>query len=188
MSQLFYKEAYVNRLTRRNKVGRTMWSIVYVLLFRLSPRACYGWRRSLLKLFGAKMDNTALVFPDVQIWAPWNLEMGARSVMGEKVNCYNVGLICFEEDTSAAGFNVLCTASHDIHSEGRELVVEPIRIRRGAWLFFNSFIGPGVEIGEAGIVAASAAVFKNVEPYSVVGGNPARHLKWRDLQKRTTKN
>jgi putative colanic acid biosynthesis acetyltransferase WcaF len=142
----------------------------------------------LLQLCGAKIDRTALVFPDVQIWAPWNLEMRARSVMGECVNCYNVGLICFEEDTSAAGFNVLCTASHDIHSEGRELVVGPIRIHRGAWLFFNSFIGPGVEIGEGSIVAAAAAVFKDVEPYSVVGGNPAMRLKERKLKRRDTQN
>ena len=184
MSQLFYKEPYINRLSRRNKVGRLIWMLVYVFMFRPSPRVLYGWRRFLLKCFRAKIDPTALVFPDVKIWAPWNLEMRARSVMGEQVNCYNVGMICFEEDTSAAGFNVLCTASHDIHSEARELTVAPIQIRRGSWLFFNSFIGPGVEIGEGAIVAAAAAVFKNVEPYSVVGGNPAKHLKWRKLKKR----
>ncbi|MBS1154240.1 MAG: Acetyltransferase (isoleucine patch superfamily)-like protein [Proteobacteria bacterium] len=47
------------------------------------------------------------------------------------------------------------------------------------WLCSNTIILSGVTIGHGAIVAAGAVVSKNVEPYSVVAGNPARHVKWR---------
>lgn len=108
-----------------------------------------------------------------------------NAVMGEKVYCYNVGQVTFEADTSAAGFNTLCTAGHNIDSEERELTIEPIRLCRGSWLFFNSFIYPGVTLGEGAIVAAGTVVVKDVDPYSVVGGNPAKLIKWRGIKHRS---
>ncbi len=110
--------------------------------------------------------------------------MHARSVLGEGVNCYNVDRVVLEADASAAGYNTLCTAGHNIDSEGRELVVQPITLKRGSWLFFNTFVYPGVTMGEGSVAAAGAVVIKDVAPYSVVGGNPAKHLKWRGIQKR----
>ena len=52
-----------------------------------------------------------------------------------------------------------------------------------AWVAAEAFIGPGVTVGKGAVVGARAAVFKDVEPWTVVGGNPARVLKKRVLQK-----
>ncbi|MUK50224.1 CatB-related O-acetyltransferase [Aliivibrio fischeri] len=52
-------------------------------------------------------------------------------------------------------------------------------INDGSWLGMRSMIMPGVTIGEGAIVAANSVVTKDVEPYSVVGGNPAKHIKYR---------
>lgn len=56
----------------------------------------------------------------------------------------------------------------------------PIRIENKAWIGFNAIILKGVTIGEGAIVAAGSVVTKDVEPYTIVGGNPAvfiRHNK-----------
>ena len=70
----------------------------------------------------------------------------------------------------------LCTASHDIRSPRHEQTEKPIIIEDRAWVAAEAFIGPGVTIGEGAVVGARAAVFKDVEAWTVVGGNPAREI------------
>lgn len=55
----------------------------------------------------------------------------------------------------------------------------PTTIGDGAWIGMRAMIMPGVTIGEGAVVAAQAVVTRNVAPYSVVGGNPAQHIKYR---------
>jgi putative colanic acid biosynthesis acetyltransferase WcaF len=57
------------------------------------------------------------------------------------------------------------------------VITAPIRIGRRAWVAADVFVGPGVMIGEGAVVGARASVFRNVDPCTVVGGNPARIIK-----------
>jgi len=57
------------------------------------------------------------------------------------------------------------------------VITAPIRIERRAWVAADTFVGPGVTIGEGAVVGARASVFRDVDPWTVVGGNPARILK-----------
>jgi acetyltransferase-like isoleucine patch superfamily enzyme len=52
-----------------------------------------------------------------------------------------------------------------------------ITIKSNSWIGFNSIIMKGVEVGNGGVVAAGSVVSKNVDPYTIVGGNPAKFLK-----------
>jgi putative colanic acid biosynthesis acetyltransferase WcaF len=61
------------------------------------------------------------------------------------------------------------------------LVAKPIRIGRNAWVCADSFIAPGVTVGEGAVVGARSSVYRDVAPWTVVGGNPARFLKDRVL-------
>ena len=49
-----------------NRFGRAAWGLVYVLLFRSSPRILHGWRNLLLRLFGANLHRTARAYPRVR--------------------------------------------------------------------------------------------------------------------------
>lgn len=55
--------------------------------------------------------------------------------------------------------------------------IKPVIIRTGSWIGANAILLPGVEIGENSVVAAGSVVTKNVSPYTVVGGNPAKTIK-----------
>jgi acetyltransferase-like isoleucine patch superfamily enzyme len=55
--------------------------------------------------------------------------------------------------------------------------VKPVRVCRGAWLGANVIILPGVTIGQNSVVGAGAIVTEDVEPFTVVAGNPARLIK-----------
>lgn len=177
--QSFYGTTYKSELSLKNKIGRLLWSFAWCLLFRPSPRPLFAWRRFLLTLFGAKLAPSSVVYSSVKIWAPWNLEMGERSVLGDYVDCYSVDKIVLEEDVTVSQYAYLCAAAHDIESPARDLVHKPIRLERGAWVFAGAFVGMGVTIGEGAVVAARSVVVKVVEPFAVVGGNPAKHIKQR---------
>jgi putative colanic acid biosynthesis acetyltransferase WcaF len=170
----FYSHAYANTLSTRNKLARLAWAVCHALLFRPSPRHFHGFRRWLLRRFGATIASTAEIYPSARIWAPWNLTVAHRACVGPEVNCYSVAAITLEPDATVSERTFLCTASHDIHSADRHLVTGPITISRGAFVFAEAFIGMSVVIGDGAVVAARAVVVRDVAPFSVVAGNPAR--------------
>jgi putative colanic acid biosynthesis acetyltransferase WcaF len=103
--------------------------------------------------------------------------MGEGSCLGDHVRCYSVDHVTLEPHATVSQYSFLCTASHDYRLDGMPLITAPITIGRHAWVAADAFIGPGVMIGERTVVGARASVFRNVDPWTVVGGNPARVIR-----------
>lgn len=162
-----------------NRLVRQAWSVVWILLFRPSPRVLHGWRRFLLRLFGARLGHKAVVHASARIWAPWNLEMGPFSCLSHGVDCYAVDRIRIGAYATVSQYSFLCAASHDIDAPDMTLTTAPIEIGDHAWVAADAFVGPGVTLGEGAVVAARASVFRDVAPWTVVAGNPARPLRQR---------
>jgi len=160
------------------KARRLLWILVYYAFFRMFPtRLFWPWRWLLLRLFGANVSFKALVYSSVDIWAPWNLKMEDHSCLGPHVICYNQAMVTLEEYSTVSQYACLCTAGHDtseINNKYTSLVIAPITICRNAWVAMKAFVGMGVIVGERSIVGATASVFKDVAPFTVVGGNPAK--------------
>jgi putative colanic acid biosynthesis acetyltransferase WcaF len=76
----------------------------------------------------------------------------------------------------------LCGATHDYEDAHFTLNSSPIVIGEQVWIAADVFIGPGVSIGDGAVVGARSSVFKDVAPWTVVVGNPARYLKDRVIQ------
>lgn len=161
----------------RNRAGRVLWTMVWCIFFRPSPRPFHAWRCWLLRLFGATIERGAHPYPSARVWAPWNLTMGEGSCLGDYVDCYSVDRVTIEPYATVSQYSFLCTASHDYMVKAMPVITAPIRIGRQAWVAADTFVGPGVTIGEGAVVGARASVFRNVDPWTVVGGNPARTLK-----------
>lgn len=167
-----------------NKLGRVAWGIVWCLCFRPSPRPLHFWRRWLLKLFGAKLGANCRIDPSVRIWAPWNLNLGDEVAFGHHVDCYNVARVSVGSHATVSQYAFLCSATHDITEPHMRLVSAPIEIGAQAWVCAGAFIGPGITVGEGAVTGAHSVVTKNVPPWTVVAGNPARFLKRRELRDR----
>ena len=163
-------------------MARLFWNISYWLLFRPFGSTLFQkWRNIILRLFGAKLAKTTVTYNSAKIWAPWNLEMGDYSCLGPYVDCYNQGKITIGANTVISQKVYLCASSHDITDSKHSLILKPIEIKDQVWIAADAFIGPGVTIGEGAVVGARASVFKDVEPWTVVGGNPAKFIKKREI-------
>ena len=176
-------QGYKNRHSIKSRVARLIWNVTWLLLARWTPergiRLFNSWRIFLLRLFGAKIGKNCLVFPSTKVWAPWNLEMGDYASLGEAVFCYNVASVKLGQQATVSREAFLCAVSHDITSPIFELVTKPIVIESSAWVAARAMILLGVTVGEGAVVAAGSIVTKDVSPWTVVAGNPAKVVKVR---------
>lgn len=173
---------YENLLGRKHQLVRFAWSIVWGCLARPLPRSMgSGWKRMLLRLFGAKIDSTAVVYSSAKVYYPKNLVMGRYSCLASNVDCYNVAPIILGDNVTVSQGAFLCTASHDVTDPLHPLITAPIVIEDAVWVAVDAFVGMGVTIGEGAVVGARACVYKDVERWKIIGGNPAKVLKNRML-------
>lgn len=178
---------HIGHVTTGIKIKRAIWNIAaFILLRPFGSKFFRIWRILLLKLFGADIKWDSEVYSSVKIWAPWNLKMGHKTCLGPDVICYNQDIIILEDNVIVSQYSYLCTASHDVNmlnTARSSLVIAPITIKAKAWIGSRAFIGLGVTIGKAAVVGATASVYKDVEDFHVVGGNPAKTIKIRHLNK-----
>ena len=109
--------------------------------------------------------------------------MDEYSCLASGVDCYNVALVKIGANTTVSQGAYLCTASHDISDSLNPLVTAPIIIEDQAWVAADAFVSMGVTVGQGAVIGARACVFKDVEPWTVVGGNPAKFIKRREIKK-----
>jgi putative colanic acid biosynthesis acetyltransferase WcaF len=173
-----------NRRAKKYSSGEMMRRVLWTLvrpLFRFSPRICFGWRRFLLRCFGAKIGRSVHVYPSATIYFPWNLEAGDESAIGEEALIYNLGRVTLGERVTISHRAHLCAGTHDHTKPDFPLLRPPITIGPEAWICADAFVGPGVTVGEGAIVGARAVAMKDVRPGTIVIGNPARESKKREI-------
>ncbi len=178
----FEKYRYKNLLPRHVQIKRLIWGAVWAILFRPTPRwAMHAWRRGLLRVFGAKIGTGSKIAPSCFVWAPWNLEMGDFSALGDNVDCYTMDKITIGSKVAVSQRSFLCTGTHDISSLHRPLKTAPVAIGNHAWICAEAFVGPGVTLGDGAVAGARAVVVHDVTPWTIVAGNPARVIKMRQI-------
>lgn len=182
-SDWWARQYYVDALPRTLKLRRLCWLVSWKLFASWFPYF-FGssWRVWLLKCFGMRHCGHVSVYPSARVWAPWNVEMGSWVAIDDEVNLYSAAKITIGTKVAISREAFICTASHDVTKPNRPLITAPITICDGVWVGARAIILPGVTIGEGAIVAAGAVVTKDVEPWTVVGGNPAKFIKKRELK------
>lgn len=156
-----------------------LWWLVEALFFRTSPQVFYGWRRFLLRSFGAKIGKGVIVRPTVRITYPWKVKIGDYSWIGDEVTLYSLGNITIGDNTVVSQKSYLCTGSHDYKKVDFPIYSKPIIIGNNCWLATDVFVSPGIKIDNGVVVGARSTVVKNLDGNSVYIGSPTKFLKKR---------
>ncbi|WP_460979767.1 WcaF family extracellular polysaccharide biosynthesis acetyltransferase [Spirosoma knui] len=164
----------------RNRLFRVCWSVVYTLLFRFTPKPFHAWRSFILRCFGAKVGQNVHVYPNVKIWAPWNLVLGDECGVANGVILYSQGVITIGYRAVVSQGAHLCAGTHDYTKPGFPLITKPIHIGDLAWVAAEAFVHPGVTIDNGCVIGARSVVTKDMPAWMVCAGHPCKPLKRRE--------
>lgn len=166
-----------------NPVKRACWYFANVIFLKNGWFPFGGFKRGLLRLFGARIGKGVVIKPCVNIKYPWNLEVGDYVWIGENVWIDNLGPVKIGANSCLSqGAFILC-GNHDYKSTAFDLMVMPVTLEEGAWIGAKTVVCPGVTVGTHAILTVGSIATKNMEPYAIYTGNPAQKVKDRVIEK-----
>jgi putative colanic acid biosynthesis acetyltransferase WcaF len=170
---------YIDNIPESNKLKRLVWLGVSIIFFRPFGLPFFNsWRIFLLKCFGASIGEGSVVHASTYIPAPWQLTIGKETALGPQVRLH-IGKTIIGSKVTVSQRTYLCSATHDTTSLNTPFREGTIRIEDYVWVAAEAFIMSNITLKEGCVVGARAAVFEDVEPYIIVGGNPAKYIKKR---------
>lgn len=181
-----HQEPAFLEMTVRERLAHSWWSVAWFLLFRLTPPFCHGWRRMMLRAFGATVHRSAKIDQTVRVDYPWNLRVGplVRIQHGVILNC--MGTIEIGDGTLVSQYAHLCAGTHEYQKQRMRVLRCPIRIGKNVWIAADAFVGPDVTIGDECLLAARSSAFHDLPTGQVCIGEPAepRFARYGDRSKR----
>lgn len=127
--------------------------------------------------YGGKIEigENCYVGEGSKIWSGESIKIGNNVLISHNVNIIDTNSHEINHLERAQGYTNLIKEGHP--KEKGSILTAPITIEDYAWISFNVTILKGVAIGKGAIVAAGSVVTKNVEPFTLVAGNPAKFIK-----------
>jgi putative colanic acid biosynthesis acetyltransferase WcaF len=158
-----------------------LWWLVQSTFFAYSPQFSYGFRRWLLRCFGARIGRGAIIRPTVTITYPWKVSIGANAWIGDDVVLYSLGNIEIGDNAVVSQRSYLCASDHDYTEPDFPIRAFKITIGREAWVAADVFIAPGVTIGDGAVIGARSSVFHDMPKGMVCFGYPCLPKKNRNI-------
>ncbi|WP_232504438.1 LbetaH domain-containing protein [Sulfuricella denitrificans] len=131
----------------------------------------------MLRCFGARLGKGCHIYPQARIWAPWNLICDDVVGVADEAIIYNPEPIYLGSHSVISQQAYLCGASHDPDDPAFPLIAKPIRIGAYAWVCSRATVQLGVNMAEGAVLGLGGVATKDMEPWSVYGGIPARKIK-----------
>ncbi|MEP7142136.1 MAG: DapH/DapD/GlmU-related protein [Ferruginibacter sp.] len=130
------------------------------------------------EITGQLIDASTTIFTTFHTNFGRFIYIGNNVFINHGCSFLDMGGITIENDVLIDPKVSLITENHPLDPANRkELIANPIVIKRNAWIGAGAIILPGVTVGENAVVAAGAVVLKDVEVNTFVGGVPAKFIK-----------
>ncbi|MGY4543245.1 acetyltransferase-like isoleucine patch superfamily enzyme [Arthrobacter sp. UYNi723] len=134
------------------------------------------------KVLGITLADSAQLYRWREIRAGRNISIGDNTVVGLWSSLDGRSGITIGDHVNISSEVAIWTLQHDHRDPEFGNVGAPVVVGDRAWLSFRSTILPGVTIGEGAVVAAGSVVTKDVAPYMIVGGIPAKVIGQRNQE------
>lgn len=163
-----------------NRVQRQLWSLCWIFLYRPSPRIAHGWRAALLQFFGATLGRNCRFYPASRVWAPWNLTCEDTVLVADGAELYNPSPMYLASHAIVSQGAYLCGATHNYNDPAFPVISYPMRLGRYSWVAARACVSPGVNLGDGAILGMASVATRDLEPWTIYAGIPARKVKSRE--------
>jgi acetyltransferase-like isoleucine patch superfamily enzyme len=135
-------------------------------------------RKQLSEIIGTDVDASTTIFPPFYTNFGRSIRLGKNVFINHACSFLDLCSITIEDHVMIGPKVNLITENHPLDPHDRTTVLlQPIVVKRNAWIGAAATILPGVTIGENAVVAAGAVVTRDVPPNSIVAGIPAKVVK-----------
>lgn len=161
---------------------RVLWFLIQPLFISGRAPWPYSIKRSLLRLFGARIGKGVIIKPKVRIKYPWKLRIGDHAWIGESVWIDNLDDVTIGDHCCISQGAYLLCGNHDYTKPAFDLITRPIQIEDGAWVGAMSIVGPGAKLETESVLAAGSVGLGTLEARMVHQGNPAKPVRERQIK------
>lgn len=137
-------------------------------------------RMELYRNAGMDVDPTSNIMMHAFVLQARSIHIGPNCIIGPFTTLDGRGTLSVGKNVNIAGEVLTICGHHDVDSPTAEGLLGKVVIEDNAWIAMRATILPGVTVGEGAYVAAAALVNRDVEPYTLVGGVPARKIRDRN--------
>jgi len=134
-------------------------------------------------IFGVKIPSNSIIYWKCRFYRPHGVKIGQNSIIGNDAFLDARDPINIGDNVNIGGEVRIFTWEHDITSPSFGVKHSPVYIENWVYIGNRVTILPGVKIGEGSVIASGSVVTKNVDPWTMVGGIPAKFIKIRPMVK-----
>jgi len=175
------------RGTNKQSIGKNLADFITNLFLEYLPHAPVAnrFKSKLMSLRGARIGDRAKLLQGISVDRFEGLIIGDDVSIASGVLILAVGGVEIGDRSMVGHGSKLLSAGHVIPKDRKPMrfsgaFLKKITIEKDVWIGAQAIILPGVKVGEVVIVAAGAVVTKDVPPFAIVGGVPARVIRMRD--------
>jgi maltose O-acetyltransferase len=169
-----------------NRIKSILLELEVYLLHLVGCVPLHHIRRFFYRLAGMKIGKGSTVHMGTVFFDPRNISVGEDTIVGEGALLDGRDTLCIGNHVDIATDVMIYNSEHNVHAEhfaAEEGVIEaPVHIEDYVFIGPRVIILPGVTIGKGAVVGAGAVVTKDVEPFMIVGGIPAKVIGERKMQ------
>lgn len=161
---------------KRSRLPPGLWAPA-ATFFRFTPKPLYKARVTLLRLFGAQLDPTVRIRPDVRIDRPWNLSMGRKSSLGDAVIVWAHAPITIGARCTISQYCRLAAFREDEHAPAGPTHPMALTVGDDVWIAAESYVAGGQAIPDGTLVGARSVIDAGaggrLDPWTIASGDPA---------------
>jgi len=165
-------EEFFNKVINRIKNIFLESEVYWLHLIGCVP--CHCFRRFCYRLARIKIGKGSTIHTKTRFYNPRNIIIGEDTIVGEGAVLDGRARLIVGSHVDIVSEVMIYNSQHDIENENFTAVDKPVVIEDYVFIGPRAIILPGVTIGKGAIVAAGAVVTKDVPPYAIVGGVPAK--------------
>jgi putative colanic acid biosynthesis acetyltransferase WcaF len=161
---------------------RILWYYINIFFFKSHLFPFYGFKVSLLRLFGARVGKQVEIKPGVNIKSPWHLNIGDEVWIGENVWIDNLVLITIGSNVCISQGAMIITGSHNYKKTTFDLITGPVTLEDGVWIGAGAIVNKGITAASHCMLTSGSVATKNMEAYTIYQGNPAIKIRLRTIE------